>query len=45
MGRTELADMLEKDGGAELNCHFCSSRYEVSGPELEGLIAELAAAG
>ena len=44
MGRTELADMLEKDGGAELNCHFCSSRYEVSGPELEGLIAELAAA-
>ena len=44
MGRTELADMLEKDGGAELNCHFCSNRYEVSGPELEGLIAELAAA-
>ena len=44
VGRTELADMLEKDGGAELTCHFCNNRYEVSGPELEELIAELAPA-
>ena len=42
VGRDELTDMLEKDGGAELTCHFCNTRYAVSGPELEELIAKLA---
>jgi molecular chaperone Hsp33 len=44
LGRVELADMLEKDGGAELTCHFCNNRYAVSKTELEALIAELSSA-
>ena len=44
VGREELIDMLEKDGGAELTCHFCNTRYGVSGDELQALIAELAPA-
>ncbi|MEC8213700.1 MAG: Hsp33 family molecular chaperone HslO [Cyanobacteriota bacterium] len=44
VGRDELIDMLEKDGGAELTCHFCNTRYRVSGDELKALIAELAPA-
>ncbi|MEC8441862.1 MAG: Hsp33 family molecular chaperone HslO [Cyanobacteriota bacterium] len=41
LGRAELIDMLEKDGGAELTCHFCNNRYAVTGTELAALIAEL----
>ena len=44
VGRDELTDMLEKDGGAELTCHFCNTRYGVSGDELQALIEELAPA-
>ena len=44
LGRVELADMLEKDGGAELTCHFCNNSYAVSKTELEELIAELSSA-
>ncbi|MCK6506404.1 Hsp33 family molecular chaperone HslO [Myxococcota bacterium] len=29
LGPEELADMLEKDGGAEVTCHFCNTRYTV----------------
>ena len=43
LGRTELTDMLETDGGAELTCHFCSNRYRVNSQELEGLIRDLPA--
>ena len=44
LGRDELTDMRDKDGGAELTCHFCNNRYEVSAAELQELIDALPAA-
>ena len=41
LGRDELTDMRDKDGGAELTCHFCSNRYDVSAAELQELIEAL----
>ncbi|RPG06967.1 MAG: Hsp33 family molecular chaperone HslO [Planctomycetaceae bacterium TMED241] len=40
LGREELTNMLETDGMAELICHFCNARYEISGDELRALIAD-----
>lgn len=40
LGRDELTDMLEEDGGAELICHFCNTRYQITGAELKMLIEE-----
>ncbi|HXG93234.1 MAG TPA: Hsp33 family molecular chaperone HslO [Blastocatellia bacterium] len=40
LGRDEVADMLEKDNGAELTCHFCNETYQISGEELGGILAE-----
>ena len=36
--------MRDKDGGAELTCHFCNDRYDVSAAELQELIDGLPAA-
>ena len=44
LGRDELTDMHDKDGGAELTCHFCNTRYDVSATELQELIDALQAA-
>ena len=41
LGRDELGAILQEDGKAELNCHFCNETYRVEAPELEDLIAEL----
>lgn len=41
LGRDELGAILNEDGKAELNCHFCNETYRVEAPELEELIAEL----
>jgi len=41
LGRDELSAILQEDGHAELTCHFCNERYQVEGPELQALIAEL----
>lgn len=38
VGREELSDMAEKDGGAELSCDFCHTRYTFSREELLELI-------
>ena len=43
LGRDELSDMLQTDGGAELVCHFCNSKYQIGPEELEALIHALPA--
>jgi molecular chaperone Hsp33 len=37
LGSEEVEDMLEKDNGAELICHFCNETYQISAEELVGL--------
>ena len=44
LGRDELTDMQNKDGGAELTCHFCNNRYDLSAAELQELINALPSA-
>ena len=38
LGRAEVEDMLEKDNGAELICHFCNEAYKITAEELFGLV-------
>ena len=38
LGRDELTDMIEKDGGAEITCQFCPKVYRFSGEELKALL-------
>ncbi|HKP86235.1 MAG TPA: Hsp33 family molecular chaperone HslO [Blastocatellia bacterium] len=40
LGREEVQDMLAKDNGAQLTCHFCNESYDISGDELSGLLTE-----
>lgn len=40
LGRAEIADMIARDGGAEVTCEFCAERYAVTADELRMLIAE-----
>ena len=42
MGRDELADMIAKDGGAELVCRFCDKKYYFDKDELLALLEEAA---
>ena len=44
LGSEQLTEMIQKDGGAELTCHFCNETYQVSSGELEDLISEIEAA-
>ncbi|MCR1899775.1 Hsp33 family molecular chaperone HslO [Irregularibacter muris] len=38
LGEKELRDMIEEDGQAELQCHFCKNKYHFSKGELEDLL-------
>ncbi|MFB4165032.1 Hsp33 family molecular chaperone HslO [Alteribacillus sp. JSM 102045] len=37
LGTEELQDMIEKDGGAETQCHFCNEKYYFSAEDLKEL--------
>jgi len=38
LGRDQLRELAEKDGGAEVGCEFCGEKYRFNRAELEGLI-------
>src|SRR5262249_46554570 len=38
LGPEEVGDMLEKDNGAELTCHFCNSVYYLDEDALRGIL-------
>ncbi|MFZ3591048.1 Hsp33 family molecular chaperone HslO [Bacillus sp. DJP31] len=38
LGKEEIEDMIEKEGKAEAQCHFCNERYELTKEELENLL-------
>jgi len=40
LGREEVADMLNEDGGAEMICHFCSAVYNLDSAELQRILDE-----
>lgn len=40
IGKKELQDIIEKEGKAELVCHFCNKKYEFSKEELEILLRD-----
>ena len=40
LGRQELEDMMQKEHGAELTCHFCNTKYRFSEEELRRLLEE-----
>ena len=44
LGRDELADMIEKQHGAQVDCHFCNRRYEFSEDDLKTILAAATAA-
>lgn len=38
LGNAEIQAMIDEDGGAEAQCHFCLEKYNFTKEELEGLI-------
>ncbi len=40
LGKDEIEEMIQEDGMAETQCHFCNETYEFSKEELEELKAE-----
>jgi len=41
LGTKELQDMIDEDGGAEIDCHFCNTRRRFSKDDLAGLIQRI----
>jgi len=44
-GRAELKDMIERDGGAEVNCRFCGKQYIFTKEALRKLLTAASADG
>lgn len=40
LGKKEIQEMIDEDGGAEAECHFCRSKYQYSVKELEEMKSE-----
>ncbi len=38
VGREELEDILEKEGGTELTCYYCNKTYKISGDEIREIL-------
>ena len=41
LGVSEIQEMIDEDGKAEAQCHFCMERYHFSKEELEALVDEI----
>lgn len=41
IGKKELKDIIEQDGKADLECHFCNKTYHFTQKELEELVEEI----
>jgi len=41
VGKHELQAILEEDGKAEVNCHFCNKTYHYDEKQLQALIDQL----
>ncbi|GLC90414.1 Hsp33 family molecular chaperone HslO [Lysinibacillus piscis] len=41
LGVAEIQEMIDEDGGAEAQCHFCLETYQFTQEDLEGFIHEL----
>lgn len=37
LGRRELDEMIEQDGGAQVSCHFCNQAYDFTAAQLQAL--------
>ncbi len=37
LGRDELEDLIRRDGGAQVHCHFCNTTYDFNAEELKTL--------
>ncbi|WP_409303675.1 Hsp33 family molecular chaperone HslO [Peribacillus sp. SCS-155] len=40
LGKAEIQDIIETEGKAEAQCHFCNTKYQFSKSELEDLVKE-----
>jgi molecular chaperone Hsp33 len=40
LGKEELGDIVEKEGGASLKCHFCNKQYDFSRDDVARLLDE-----
>ncbi|GAF66494.1 disulfide bond chaperone [Bacillus sp. TS-2] len=41
LGKKEIREMIDEDGGAETSCHFCNDKFQFSKEELEELHSQV----